>query len=607
MATEARRRGGMARVASRRQQPAACSLLLVLGLLAVRPEPGAGYSSEAGSCRDPSGGHGSGGATSGTIIAPATAAPGELVDVRISHSTSFTGLILKANGGATFGAPFPAGTSSKRCLGYSAMQHQGSAAKNNLVFSLQMPCSAGSVALTGSLVWSHSTWSLVNHATIAVTGDSVCPATCAGFDCSGQDSGLAAAPSDITCSGSDCTASECCTSRTCAGFDCSGQANSLAAAPEEATCADSGCTAGGCCTGPAPDALSLQLAPEVLMSWTVAGDIATVELTYTGLGWLSFGTAERPGAMIGGEVLIGQPGAGVAWYTMSSKLLSGVTATSAAVLPGSSITQAGGRTVLQFDWALPEASGPVELLWAAGSSNTLSPSGHEQQMRGGTSLDLRSGASETSIDSKKRAALIIHGGLMLLGWGLLLPLGILASIYRSRVADGADGIWLKYHARMQVSGVVLGCVAVAIPWWVMDASSPLSSPKRPALHATVGWVLTAYGVAQLILGKARPAATKAGAEPTTLRALWEKVHKYSGRIAMLVALLQLVSGSLLASDFVGSDNTAAWLVGLAAVLLVDVARALQLSRACSPVLPDAVGDAERPAVVVGDGNAAKGP
>ena len=76
---------------------------------------------------------------------------------------------------------------------------------------------------------------------------------------------------------------------------------------------------------------------------------------------------------------------------------------------------------------------------------------------------------------------------------------------------------------------------------------------------------------------------------------------------MLVALLQLVSGSLLASDFVGSDNTAAWLVGLAAVLLVDVARALQLSRACSPVLPDAVGDAERPAVVVGAGNAAKGP
>lgn len=135
---------------------------------------------------------------------------------------------------------------------------------------------------------------------------------------------------------------------------------------------------------------------------------------------------------------------------------------------------------------------------------------------------------------------------------------------------------------------MLGCVAILVPWFIMDAGTPLSSPEHPKIHTIIGFVLTVYSLGQLLLGKLRPGATKPGEEPTRKRRLWEMVHKYSGRAAILVALWQLASGSWLSSEFLGSDwggESYVWLACLAGVLLLVVGRTLQLSRACSTVSP----------------------
>lgn len=150
-------------------------------------------------------------------------------------------------------------------------------------------------------------------------------------------------------------------------------------------------------------------------------------------------------------------------------------------------------------------------------------------------------------------------------------------------------------------------MAVIIPWFVMDAGTPLSSPKRPMIHTTIGLVLTVYSVGQLLLGKLRPAATKPGEEPTTKRHLWEMVHKYTGRAAMLVALWQLASGSWLSSEFLGTESggeSTAWLACLAGVLLLTVGRTLQLSRACSAVAPAGSPPTDAPSVKATNLNAA---
>ena len=76
---------------------------------------------------------------------------------------------------------------------------------------------------------------------------------------------------------------------------------------------------------------------------------------------------------------------------------------------GDSITYNFGKTVLHFEYPLT-VDGPQELLWAVGTSNTLTLSGHEPTARGGVSVDLRTATSAKTYSTKKQVALILHGG-----------------------------------------------------------------------------------------------------------------------------------------------------------------------------------------------------
>ena len=131
-----------------------------------------------------------------------------------------------------------------------------------------------------------------------------------------------------------------------------------------------------------------------------------------------------------------------------------------------------------------------------------------------------------------------------------------------------------------MAGVVLGLVAVIIPWWAMGASTPPESPNRPQIHPRSGLLLTVYSVLQVLLGALRPPAAKDGEEPSSKRRCWEKVHKYSGRVAMLVALWQLATGAWIAADFIGPESRgqrAGWLGCLGVVLLLNIGAGVRLS------------------------------
>lgn len=127
--------------------------------------------------------------------------------------------------------------------------------------------------------------------------------------------------------------------------------------------------------------------------------------------------------------------------------------------------------------------------------------------------------------------MIIHGSLMLLGWGILLPLGILASIVRSRFSVGDDGrsTWLQWHRNLQLAGAAIGIAGAAVAK-VMLAGTEHSHETWISLHHKVGGLLTAYLVFQVLLGLFRPKAPGAGGSQakTRRRSIWEIVHKQGG-------------------------------------------------------------------------------
>ena len=124
-----------------------------------------------------------------------------------------------------------------------------------------------------------------------------------------------------------------------------------------------------------------------------------------------------------------------------------------------------------------------------------------------------------------------HGLLMLLGWGILLPLGVTIA----RFGRGLGPLWFTLHWMLQVAGVVL-MFAAFIVGILMNQSSPFAISLSARPHAVIGLLVVVLGLQQAVNGCARPHVTK-GVPPTTYRRVWEIVHKVGGRVMLLLGII----------------------------------------------------------------------
>jgi len=128
---------------------------------------------------------------------------------------------------------------------------------------------------------------------------------------------------------------------------------------------------------------------------------------------------------------------------------------------------------------------------------------------------------------------LIHGGLMLAGWGLLLPSGaIIAKLMKHR----PDGWWFKVHRGFQMLGLTLAIAAFVIA--VRNFNSTTN-------HAKIGIVVMALGISQPFNALIRPHNPEAGEEKTTGRKVWELLHRGVGWVAICLAAVTIVMGTVL--------------------------------------------------------------
>lgn len=266
------------------------------------------------------------------------------------------------------------------------------------------------------------------------------------------------------------------------------------------------------------------------------------------------------------------PRSGVAWYDLGGKSMSTVTATGASVPAGATITQTGGQSKLTFAWELPE-SGVAEILWAYGSGNLLD----QHAGRGATRVDFVTGSAALSTSGSTINLALLHGALMLVGWAILLPTGILMSVLREHAAL-ANGRWFALHQRFQWSGLIISLIGVGIAAVMVDGAH-LKVP-----HAGLGLVVSVVAVSQPINAALRPHATEPGAKKTAARSAWEKLHKNGGRLALVGAWINLVLGALALDNITSKDASpsvlwvVAFMVALAVLAAVAVAKNTQQLR-----------------------------
>ena len=155
-----------------------------------------------------------------------------------------------------------------------------------------------------------------------------------------------------------------------------------------------------------------------------------------------------------------------------------------------------------------------------------------------------------------------HGRIMVLAWGLLVPMAVLMARY-FKVMPGQNWpivrdnrCWWHIHRLCNYGAVAASCLAVWLVWG--SAESRWGNALRE-LHACAGWAVLALASFQVLGGwlrgsKGGPGAPRRAPDGSVLdlhgdhyamtrrRAIFERVHKTLGHAAWMLSAIALFLG-----------------------------------------------------------------
>lgn len=194
-----------------------------------------------------------------------------------------------------------------------------------------------------------------------------------------------------------------------------------------------------------------------------------------------------------------------------------------------------------------EPTTPLKVIWAMGaqwSNDHLSVTNmHSVTSNRPVHVLLNRGSAEAEEDI--RPVLAVHGFMMFLAWGILLPGGTLAARYLKHVKG--DG-WFQIHVYLQYSGLTTVFLGF------LFAVAELRGLTLHSLHVKFGMLAIILAFVQPVNAYFRPKKPGNGEEGSSKRILWEYFHAIVGRGAILVGVAALITGMKHLGERYGEDN-----------------------------------------------------
>lgn len=139
-----------------------------------------------------------------------------------------------------------------------------------------------------------------------------------------------------------------------------------------------------------------------------------------------------------------------------------------------------------------------------------------------------------------------HGSLMLIGWGFLLPGGIVAARF---LRYREDSLWFQIHRVAQPLGLLF-----AVAGWITALAGPFDVLGSGVYdvsfaHAVMGTVAMILGLLQPINAFFRPHKPENGEAVSAKRKTWERVHKSLGYVAAVIAIVNCFIGMALSGKY----------------------------------------------------------
>lgn len=225
-----------------------------------------------------------------------------------------------------------------------------------------------------------------------------------------------------------------------------------------------------------------------------------------------------------------------------------------------------------------EPTTPLKVVWVMGatwSNDHLT----ERNMHSHTSsrpirILLMRGSAEAEQDLLP--VLAVHGFMMFLAWGILLPGGILAARYAKHLKGD---LWYKIHVYLQYSGLAIILLAL------LFAVGELRGFYVSSLHVKFGIAAILFACIQPVNACLRPQRPANGEHVPIKRLIWEYFHIIVGRSAIAIGIVALFSGMKHLGDRYGAENIhgldwalAIWFLVCALIVASLEYRERQLSR-----------------------------
>eukprot|EP01128_Nolandella_sp_AFSM9_P003833 TRINITY_DN1689_c0_g3_i2.p1 TRINITY_DN1689_c0_g3~~TRINITY_DN1689_c0_g3_i2.p1 ORF type:complete len:875 (+),score=164.72 TRINITY_DN1689_c0_g3_i2:169-2625(+) len=261
------------------------------------------------------------------------------------------------------------------------------------------------------------------------------------------------------------------------------------------------------------------------------------------VGWVGVGFSGNNGLkMVGSDAVIGTISNSVVnAYQLDSKTVSGVKLSNRLTVTNTSLTVVDGVATMKFTRLLKDGRYPLlptyndhSLIGAVGSTTSL----EEHSIRSSTALNVNLSTGDyTEVAGVFHPLKVFHGTLMLISWGIIIPIGILLARYGPTCLPEK---WIIVHSATQMLGFTIGIGGIIVAFLSVEGAH-----YRTEWHGQLGTVVIILGVAQMMAGIFR----KNSKDRSRLRRIMVIVHPWGGRILTIAAIVQLFKGLTLIPDF----------------------------------------------------------
>ncbi len=264
---------------------------------------------------------------------------------------------------------------------------------------------------------------------------------------------------------------------------------------------------------------------------------------YPQKGWISLGFTPYPGRMVGGVAVVGgitdwdEPWVGD--YLLANKRASFITPTLGnwQNITNETVEYVDGWMQLYFWRPLFHSSQNIPDVQVSGQTNVLVASGpvgssvftfaaHGRHDRRAIKADFGSGTFVHQVNTY----ISLHAALMSIAWGVLIPLSLLIARHTK---NECHPMWFYLHRAFNTVAVV----AFSVGWAVAISIGS----KTFKAHLAIGTIACALGMTQPFNAWFRPKKTH-GDKVNPNRHRWELLHVWCGRLALILAVINMVLG-----------------------------------------------------------------